>query len=50
MRGAQTQTGSSQNTELKHQNILIFARKNTHDLIAIKEALAKTISAKTDTI
>jgi hypothetical protein len=42
--------GSSQNTEQKHQNTLTLAHKNIHHLRAVKEALAKTISAKTDTI
>lgn len=46
----QTTEYSSQNTELKNQNILIFAHGNTYNLIAIEEALAKIISDKTDTI
>lgn len=48
MRGMQT--GSTQHAELKIPNILVFARENTHNLMAIEEALAKIISDKIDTI
>lgn len=40
------QTGSTRHAELKIPNILVFAHENTHNLMAIEEALAKIISDK----